>query len=256
MFELVSISVEKCLCFGYVKVICRLLTCYLVRSVSLWTSRWSAGVPGAERLPGPHADAGSAGAGQCHRPPGASLPPAGQLSAVPGAPGGAVPQAHVPLLKPCICCSRLHRSLGGGIETNRERRSGGFSGLSEWEAPRVPWSNQDWDGCFMRDELYKAIFFYLRTSYWCLKVGELEQKCVWLKCRWVLCSVGSVLSWLTSNLRPQRPGTSLIRQFHECLCSFIKYFGKFYNAFIQWTHVFFLQLFYNNYCQLFTIRFH
>ncbi len=88
----------------------------------------------------------------------------------------------------------------------------------------VPWSNQDWDGCFRRNELYKAIFFYLRMSHWCLKGGELEQKCVWLKCLWVLCSVRSVSSWLTSNLRPQRPGTSLIPQFLECLCSYIEYF--------------------------------
>lgn len=52
----------------------------------------------AEGLPGPYADPGPSGAGQRHWPAGAPLPAAERLTPVPGPTGGAVPQAHVPLL--------------------------------------------------------------------------------------------------------------------------------------------------------------
>lgn len=59
------------------------------------------GVSGAEGLPGLHAVSGHAAAPQ--RPPaaGAPLHAAGQLAALPGAPGGAAPQAHVSVLSQC-----------------------------------------------------------------------------------------------------------------------------------------------------------
>lgn len=135
--------------FWFEQGICRLFMCYFVSSVCLWMS---AGVSGAEGLLGPHADAGSSGAGQCHWPPGAPFPPAGQLSAVPGAPGGAVPQAHVPLLKPCV----------PSLQPPRREKHLVFPGAVRTEM------------AVMRNELYKAVLFYLRTSHWCLIRAEVS----------------------------------------------------------------------------------
>lgn len=62
-------------------------------------SCFSAGVPCPKGFPGPDVDSRSDGTSECHRSSGASFPPAGQLSSVSGASSGAVPQAHVSLLK-------------------------------------------------------------------------------------------------------------------------------------------------------------
>lgn len=55
-------------------------------------------LPSSKRLPGPYADSGPSRAGQRHWPAGAPLPAAERFTSVPGPAGGAVPQAHVPLL--------------------------------------------------------------------------------------------------------------------------------------------------------------
>lgn len=56
------------------------------------------GLPCFKRLPGPYAYSGPPRAGQRHWSAGAPLPAAERLTSVPGPTGGAVPQAHVPLL--------------------------------------------------------------------------------------------------------------------------------------------------------------
>lgn len=70
----------------------------------------SSDLTGSEGLSGPHADAGPAGTGHGHGPAGAPLPAEEQLAAVPGSPSGAVPQAHVPMLRPIQHPSTLPRS--------------------------------------------------------------------------------------------------------------------------------------------------
>ena len=57
-------------------------------------------LPGSKRLPGSYADSGPSWAGKRHWPAGAPFPAAVRLTSVPGPTGGAVPQAHVPLLTP------------------------------------------------------------------------------------------------------------------------------------------------------------
>lgn len=57
-------------------------------------------LPGSKRFPGPYAYPGPLGAGQRHWPARTPLPAAEWLTSVSGPAGGAVPEAHVPMLTP------------------------------------------------------------------------------------------------------------------------------------------------------------
>lgn len=81
------------------------------------------GLPSPKRLPGPYADSGPPRAVQRHWPAGAPLPAAERLTSVPGPTGGAVPQAHVPLL------------TTGGSRSPTPTFSLTCPGLGRWPAP-------------------------------------------------------------------------------------------------------------------------
>lgn len=77
---------------------------------------------GSEGLPGPHANSGPPRTSQCHWPARAPFPAAERLTTVPGPAGGAVSQAHVPLLTremPTFSQSDLARRQEPGSSSTR-----------------------------------------------------------------------------------------------------------------------------------------
>lgn len=178
----------------------------------------SAGVPGAEGLSGPHADARPAGASERHRPPGAPLPPAGQLSAVPGAPSGAVPQAHVPLLKSPPSTRRL-RSEKEPEKQWLFRPARVESTQSRTE--RAVLGDMNSHSHFLPPEDVRSVL----KRQWIRAEVHLTENATGFYC--VLCEAAHFQCYL----RPQKPGTTEFFTHPSRLCSFIRYFGWIYTDF-------------------------
>lgn len=170
---------------------------YLYTHCLIWhhLSCFTAGVPRAEGFPGPDVDSRSAGTSECHRSSGASFPPAGQLSSVSGASSGAVPQAHVSLLKislpPALTASHGDpRGLLAVLDALKSDKN------NQWRSTFFPKGSGYW---WLRRELYTveqlfpSVLLVLKQQ--CLKkkmTGHVFVK----KCHWILWKTSAKLEHL------------------------------------------------------------